>query len=61
MSEAQKLFDKLESMPLKDLLNLCSIAIDQNMEKRRLEMILLIAESRLTKYRTLSSLNMKPE
>lgn len=61
MSKVNELFDKLEKLPLKDVLNLCAMALDQGMEKQKLETILLLAESRLMKYRTLSRLGMTPE
>ena len=61
MSETQSLFDKLEKMPLQELLKLCALAIDENMEEKRLDMLMLLAESRLTKYRTLRRLGLNNE
>lgn len=61
MIEAQTLFDKLEKLSLRDTLNLCALAIDEKMEQKRLDMILLLAETKLNKYRTMVSLGMKPE
>lgn len=61
MSEAEKLFEKLEKMPIEKILSLCALAIEEKMEERRLDIILLLTESRLTKYRTLKRLGMKAE
>lgn len=35
-NETKTLFDKLESMPLGKLLSLCGLAIEENMEEKRL-------------------------
>lgn len=61
MSEAEKLFKKLETMPLNNLLNLCALAIDEKMEAKRLDTILMLLETRLQKYRMLKRLGMKAE
>lgn len=61
MSELSDLFNKLENMKLKDLLNLCSLAIEEKMEQRRLDMLLMLAETKLQKYRLAVRLGMKPE
>lgn len=60
MSEAQTLFDKLEKMPLEKLMNLCALAIEQKLEEKRLDMLLLMLETKLTKYRTMIALGMNP-
>lgn len=61
MSEAQTLFDKLEKMPIDKLMNLCALSIEQKLEQKRLNMLLLMLETKLTKYRTLTALGIKPE
>lgn len=61
MSDAQKLFDEIDAMPLNDLLKLCALAIEEKMETKRLNMLLLLAETKLNKYTTLVRLGMKPE
>jgi|LakMenE01Jun11ns_1017448.scaffolds.fasta_scaffold9671087_3 hypothetical protein len=61
MSDVDKLFDKIMKMPLKDLFNLCSLAIESETDEKRIETLLLIAETRIQKYRTLIRLGMKPE
>lgn len=58
-NETKKLFDKLESMPLGKLLSLCGLAIEENMEEKRLEMLLLLAETKITKYRMMNRLGLK--
>jgi hypothetical protein len=58
MSEADKLFDQLQKMPLQNLLALCSNAIDTKLEQKRLDTILLLLETRLQKYRMLRSFDM---
>ena len=61
MSNVQTLFDKLEKMPLDKLMNLCALSIEQKLEQKRLDMLLLMLETKLTKYRTMVALGMKPE
>lgn len=61
MSEAQTLFDKLEKMPLEKLMNLCALSIEHKLEEKRLDMLLLMLETKLVKYRTLTRLGIKPE
>lgn len=60
MSEVQTLFDKLEKMPLEKLMNLCALSIEQKLEEKRLDMLLLMLETKLTKYRTMIALGMNP-
>lgn len=59
MSNAEELFLKLESMPLQDLMRLCALMIDEKMEKRRMETVFLLLETRLQKYRIISTLGMQ--
>lgn len=47
MSKAEEIFNKVNAMPLKDLMILCSNAIDMKMEKTRLDALLLILETKL--------------
>ena len=59
MSEVNDLFNKLENMPLDKLLSLCSLAITEKMEQRRLDMLLMLAETKLQKYRMMNKLGLK--
>jgi hypothetical protein len=61
MSNANDLFNKLDNMPLDKLLNLCALAIEEKMEQKRLDMLLMLAETKLAKYRLISRLGMKHE
>lgn len=58
-SETKTLFDTLENMPLGKLLSLCGLAIENDMEEKRLEMLLLLAETKITKYRMMKRLGLK--
>ena len=59
MSESDKLFNKLETMPLGDLMIICGEAINMKMEKKRLDVILLLLETRLQKKRMRESVGLK--
>lgn len=59
MSDVDNLFNKLESLPLSKLLSLCSLAIEEKMEEKRLEMLLMLAQSKLEKYRLMKRLGLK--
>lgn len=61
MNSADQLFKKIETMPLEKLLTLCALAIEEKMEKKRTEALLLMLETRLQKYRMLSQLGIKPQ
>jgi len=59
MSEADKLFEKLQTMPIGDLLIICGEAVNMKMEKKRLDVILLLLETRLQKKRMCEQLGIK--
>jgi hypothetical protein len=61
MTDTNDLFSKLEKLSLEKLLNLCALALKEKMGKRSLEMLLLMLETRLKEYRTLSQLGIRPE
>ena len=61
MSKANEVFDKVMKLPLRDLLILCSTAIDSKMDEQRLDALLLALETRLQKRRIISSLNIKTD
>lgn len=61
MSRANEVFDKVMNLPLRDLLILCSTAIDSKMEEKRLDALLLALETRLQKRRIMASFNIKSD
>ena len=61
MSKADEVFDKVMKLPLRDLLILCSTAIDSKMDDKRLNALLLALETRLVKRRIMESLNIKTD
>ena len=54
MSKAEEIFNKVNEMSLKDLLILCSHAIDMKMDKARLDPLLLMLETKLSARRIAS-------
>lgn len=59
MNNADKLFDKLHKMPIGDLLILCGEAVNMKMDKKKLDAILLLLETRLQKKRMCDQLGIK--
>lgn len=59
MSNADELFKQLESMPIGDLMIICGEAVNMKMEKKRLDVILLLLETRLQKKRMCEQLGIK--
>jgi hypothetical protein len=59
MSEVEKLANKIQTMPLQELFKLCALGIEEKLEPRRLDMILMIAETRLMEYRMKIKLGIK--
>ena len=58
MSKADELFEEIQKLPLHELLTLCALALETNMDKDRSDVLLKILEMRLEKRRTLESLGM---
>jgi len=61
MSEAQKVFEKIERLSLPDLLTLCATAIESKMEEKRLSAILMLLETKLQSRRMMIRLNIKSD
>lgn len=59
MSKAQSVFEKIEALPLENLLRLCATAIETKLEQKRLDAILLFLETKLQSRRMLIQLNIK--
>ncbi len=58
-NETEDLFNKIESMPMPDLLRLCAMSLDKKMDDKRVDALFMILEMRLQKARLLIRLGMK--
>lgn len=61
MNNADKLFEKLQTMPLSDLLILCSKMLIEKMDKKKIDTVFMILETRLQKKRMCEQLGIKDD
>lgn len=59
MTEADKLFEKLQTMKLEDLLNVCAQMLDGDIDEKRTDIVFQILEMRLQKRRMCKQLGIK--
>lgn len=56
MNKADEVFNKIMNLPMPELLKLCASALEEKMEAKRLDTLLMILEMRLSKQRMLNKL-----
>ncbi len=62
MNQSEKLFEKIISLPLKDLLILCANSLEmEGMEEKKIDVLFLILETRLQKRSLMKSAGLKIE
>ncbi len=59
MNNAEMLFEKLQSLPIGDLLIIGGEAVNMKMDKKKLDMLLLMIETRLQKKRMCDQLGIE--
>lgn len=61
MSDADKLFQKLQTIKLSELLQVCAGLLESNSDKKRIDVVFQILEIRLQKRRIAERLGLKDE
>lgn len=61
MSEADQLFDKIQKMPLNELLWLCAKMLEEKMNETKIDVVFQILEMRLQKRRMCNQLGIKDD
>lgn len=61
MSKVEQVHKQLMTIPLEHVLRLCAQAIEEKMDEKRIEFLLITLETRLQKERMIKTLGLKPE
>ena len=61
MNESDKLFNKLQTMKLSDLLRVCAQALDSDLDKQRVTVLFQILQMRVQKKLMAEQLGLKDE